>query len=93
MTKLDVDAANFAIDVATSAVDVTRIDVDAQISTVDDVRFSAKKILACVDKLLGELSVTHARTNGVHSVFDKIHGAYGCGFFLRLHQSTAYCVL
>ena len=67
LTNLDVDAANFAVDVETSTVDVTNLDVDAQISTVDAVRFSAKKILACADKLLGELSVTHAKTNGVHS--------------------------
>ena len=32
-----------------------------------DVKFSAKNILACMDKLLQELSTTHAKTNGVHS--------------------------
>lgn len=37
------------------------------------VRFVAKDILACADKLLGELSATHAKTNGVHSgaLFDR----------------------
>ena len=86
VTRLDIDAANFAIDLETSTVaktsaDVTRLDVDAanfkidvETSTVTktsadelcDVHFTAKKILACADKLLGELSPTHAKTNGVH---------------------------
>ena len=37
-----------------------------------DVRFRAKDILACADKLLGELAATHNITNGVHSgvIFD-----------------------
>ena len=32
-----------------------------------DVRFRARDILACADKLLGELAATHEKTNGVHS--------------------------
>lgn len=32
-----------------------------------DVKFVAKDILSCADKLLGELSTTHDKTNGVHS--------------------------
>ncbi len=32
-----------------------------------EVKFVAKNILACADKLLGELSTTHDKTNGVHS--------------------------
>ncbi|MBE8950630.1 MAG: formate dehydrogenase accessory sulfurtransferase FdhD [Quinella sp. 3Q1] len=32
-----------------------------------EVKFSAEKILNCADKLLGELSTTHGKTNGVHS--------------------------
>ncbi|MBQ6131491.1 MAG: formate dehydrogenase accessory sulfurtransferase FdhD [Selenomonadaceae bacterium] len=32
-----------------------------------EVKFSAKNILNCADKLLGELSTTHGKTNGVHS--------------------------
>ena len=32
-----------------------------------DVRFRANDILNCADKLLGEMSITHAKTNGVHS--------------------------
>ena len=38
-----------------------------------DVNFVAKDILACADKLLSELSATHAKTNGVHSgaIFDQ----------------------
>ena len=31
-----------------------------------DVKFFAKDILNCADKLLGELSITHDKTNGVH---------------------------
>lgn len=89
VTRLDIDAANFAIDFETSTVTKTSAD------ELCDVQFSAKKILACADKLLGELSPTHAKTNGVHggllfddekilfvredigrhNVFDKIHGA------------------
>ena len=89
VTRLDVDAANFAIDVETSPVAKTSDD------ELCDVHFSAKKILSCADKLLSELSPTHAKTNGVHggllfdgekfllvredigrhNVFDKIHGA------------------
>ena len=88
MTRLDVDAENFLIDVET--VPTEKIPA----GEICDVRFSAKKILACADKLLVELSTTHAKTNGVHSgllfdgekilfvredigrhnVFDKIHG-------------------
>ena len=30
-------------------------------------KFSAEKILSCADKLLGELSTTHDKTNGTHS--------------------------
>ena len=37
----------------------------AQILT--DVKFLAKDIFACADKLLSELSTTHDKTNGVHS--------------------------
>lgn len=32
-----------------------------------EAKFVAKDILACADKLLGELSTTHDKTNGVHS--------------------------
>ena len=32
-----------------------------------DVKFSAKNILNCANKLLGELSTTHDKTNGAHS--------------------------
>lgn len=32
-----------------------------------EVKFVAKDILSCADKLLGELSATHNKTNGVHS--------------------------
>ena len=32
-----------------------------------EVKFVAKDILACADKLLGELSISHDKTNGVHS--------------------------
>ena len=32
-----------------------------------EVKFVAKDILNCADKLLGELSITHDKTNGVHS--------------------------
>lgn len=32
-----------------------------------DVRFYAKDILACADKLLSEMAATHEKTNGVHS--------------------------
>lgn len=32
-----------------------------------EVKFVAKNILACADKLLGEMSITHDKTNGVHS--------------------------
>lgn len=32
-----------------------------------DVKFVAKDILACADKILGELSTMHSKTNGVHS--------------------------
>lgn len=32
-----------------------------------EVKFVAKDILKCADKLLGELSLTHDKTNGVHS--------------------------
>ena len=39
----------------------------AQIEPPAVVRFTAKDILACADKLLGELSATHDKTNGVHS--------------------------
>ena len=37
-----------------------------------DIRFKAADILACADKLLGELAATHNVTNGVHSgvIFD-----------------------
>ena len=35
--------------------------------TFSKVAFVAKDILACADKLLGELSTTHDKTNGVHS--------------------------
>ena len=37
-----------------------------------DIRFNAADILACADKLLGELAATHDVTNGVHSgvIFD-----------------------
>ena len=34
---------------------------------ISDVQFVAKDILSCADKLLGELSTTHDKTNGVHS--------------------------
>ena len=60
--RLDIDAENFLIDVETAPVE--------KVSACDelhDVRFTAKNILACADKLLGELSTTHAKTNGVHS--------------------------
>lgn len=34
---------------------------------VSEVKFLAKDLLNCADKLLGELSSTHDKTNGVHS--------------------------
>ena len=37
----------------------------AQISS--EVKFHAKNIFSCADRLLSELSVTHEKTNGVHS--------------------------
>ena len=61
--RLDVDAENFLIDVETAPVE--KVSVSDELH--DDLRFSAKNILACADKLLGELSTTHAKTNGVHS--------------------------
>lgn len=89
VTRLDVDAENFLIDVEIKPAEKVSVD------ELQNVRFTAKNILACADKLLGELSTTHAKTNGVHSgllfdgekillvredigrhnVFDKIHGA------------------
>ena len=39
----------------------------AQVYFANDVTFIAKDILACADKLLSELSTTHAKTNGTHS--------------------------
>ena len=38
-----------------------------QIKFSNDVKFVAKELLASADKLLGELSTTHDKTNGVHS--------------------------
>ena len=61
VTHIDVDAENFSIDAETSAVTKNSSD------ELGDVHFSAKKILDCADKLLSELSPTHAKTNGVHS--------------------------
>ena len=41
-------------------------------SNIQDVKFEALKILSCVDELLGNMSITHSKTNGVHSgvIFD-----------------------
>ena len=38
------------------------------------IKFKAKNILACADRLLSELAVTHDKTNGVHSgvIFDGV---------------------
>ena len=60
--RLDIDAENFLIDVETAPAEKVSVD-----ELHDDLHFNAKNILACADKLLGELSTTHAKTNGVHS--------------------------
>ena len=71
------DAADFSIDAGNSTVDeVTRLDIDAKTSAVTknsadelcDVHFSATKILDCADKLLSELSPTHAKIFGNESI-------------------------
>lgn len=63
LIRLDIDAENFLIDVETAPVEKLPADENFH----DDLHFNAKNILACADKLLGELSETHAKTNGVHS--------------------------
>lgn len=59
VTYLVID--NNSIEVETRA----GVQVVQQVSS--DVKFIAKDILACADKLLGELSTTHDKTNGVHN--------------------------
>lgn len=61
--RLDIDAENFLIDVETAPVE--KLPADEKFH--DDLHFNAKNILACADKLLGELSITHKKNNGVHS--------------------------
>ena len=52
-------------DLITGIIAQEEISQPAQIFS--DVKFIAKDILECADKLLGELSSTHDKTNGVHS--------------------------
>ncbi|MBR2519187.1 MAG: hypothetical protein IKE46_05295 [Selenomonadaceae bacterium] len=55
--RLDIDAENFLIDVETAPVE--KLPADEKFH--DDLHFNAKNILACADKLLGELSITHKK--------------------------------
>lgn len=59
ITKLAID--EYSIEVETKA------DVQSAQKNFPDVKFIAKDILNCADKLLSELSTTHDKTNGVHS--------------------------
>lgn len=52
-------------DLVTGIIAQEKISESAQIFS--EAKFVAKDILACADKLLGELSTTHDKTNGVHS--------------------------
>lgn len=67
-------------DKISSAKDISRLEIKSSVieveinpavqpapKTFSKVAFVAKDILACADKLLGELSTTHNKTNGVHS--------------------------
>ena len=63
--KISVDAANFVANVTTNQRGIDDDSTEKNFSR--DVRFVAKEILNCADKLLSELSTTHDKTNGVHS--------------------------
>lgn len=67
-------------DKISSAKDISRLEIKSSVikveinsavqpapKTFSKVAFVAKDILDCADKLLGELSTTHDKTNGVHS--------------------------
>ena len=57
------------LEVTDSKIDV-KIKSDVKISSENfssEVKFIARDILKCADKLLGELSLTHDKTNGTHS--------------------------
>ena len=54
-------------DLAVGIIAQEEIFAAAQTPISYEVKFAAKDLLACADKLLSELSSTHDKTNGVHS--------------------------
>ena len=70
INKLEIDEKNSKAYVTTSNEAV--IKEDLIVKRKEDFHFKAADILACADKLLGQLAVTHSVTNGVHSgvIFD-----------------------
>ncbi len=68
----------------------TKANVQPAHKNFSDVKFIAKDILACENKLLGELSTTHDKANDVHSGVTLLHGEGG---YTRQSKEISYCVV